>query len=227
VPEQKTQLFDEWPDQYDCWFETPIGSLVKDCEMRLVKKLLDPKAGESIVDAGCGTGLFTLDILASGAHVAGLDLSLPMVGRAAARFHSMAFDPLVSDMLALPFRNGSFDKAVSVTALEFISDAKGAVEELFRVTRRGGVVVAATLNSLSPWATRRKKEAEEEETIFSRAFFRSPQELLNLMPLPATIKTAIHFQKDSDLQTALVIEEEGRKKGFLTGAFVALRWQKL
>jgi ubiquinone/menaquinone biosynthesis C-methylase UbiE len=226
LPELKMSLFDEWPDQYDRWFETPIGLLVKDCEMRLVKELLQPKAGELIIDGGCGTGLFTADMLASGAHVAGLDLSLPMVSRAAAKFHSMAFSPLVSDMSALPFKNSSFDKTVSVTALEFIEDAREAVKELFRVTRGGGVVVVATLNSLSPWATRRKKETEEKETIFSRAFFRSPQELLDLMPLPATIRTAVHFPKDSDLLTAIMLEEEGRKEGLLTGAFVALRWQK-
>ena len=26
---EKTQLFDEWPEAYDRWFTTPIGSLVK------------------------------------------------------------------------------------------------------------------------------------------------------------------------------------------------------
>jgi ubiquinone/menaquinone biosynthesis C-methylase UbiE len=226
VSRRKTQLFDEWPDQYDRWFETPIGSVVKDCETHLVKELLAPQAGEFIVDAGCGTGLFTLDMLTSGARVAGLDLSLSMAIRAAARFRWLPFNPLVSDMLALPLRDGTFDKAVSVTALEFIEDARSAVEELFRATKKGGVIVVATLNSLSPWAARRKREAEEKETIFSKAFFRSPEELLALAPFPGIVKTAVHFQKDSDPEAAIEIEEEGRKKDLLTGAFVAVRWQK-
>jgi ubiquinone/menaquinone biosynthesis C-methylase UbiE len=223
---RRTQLFDEWPDQYDRWFQTPIGSLVKDCEMRLVKELLAPQARESIIDAGCGTGLFTLDMLASGASVAGLDLSLAMVLRAAARFRWLPFSPLVGDMLALPFRDNSFDKAVSVTALEFIEDARGAVRELFRVTKGGGLVVVATLNSLSSWAARRRKEAGEKETIFSKAFFRSPEELLALAPYAGTVKTAVHFQKASDPESAIKIEEKGRQKDLLTGAFVAVRWQK-
>jgi ubiquinone/menaquinone biosynthesis C-methylase UbiE len=226
VSRRRTQLFDEWPDQYDRWFETPIGSLVKDRETRLVKELLVPHVGEFIVDAGCGTGLFTLDMLASGARVASLDLSLPMVIRAAARFRWLPFNPLVSDMLALPFREGNFDKAVSITALEFIEDARSAVGELFRATKKGGVIVVATLNSLSPWAARRKKEAEERETIFSKAFFRSPEELLALAPFPGIVKTAVHFPKDSDPEVAIKLEEEGRKKALLTGAFVAVRWQK-
>lgn len=40
-------------------------------------------------------------------------------------------------MSSLPFLENAFDKVISVTALEFIEDAKEAVEELFRVTRKG------------------------------------------------------------------------------------------
>ena len=36
--------------------------------------LLKPGCGEKILDAGCGTGVFTFDILSSGAEVIGLDL---------------------------------------------------------------------------------------------------------------------------------------------------------
>jgi ubiquinone/menaquinone biosynthesis C-methylase UbiE len=224
----KNQLFDEWPDQYDRWFETPIGLVVKTCESSLIKEFLMPLPGETIVDGGCGTGIFTLDVLASGARVVGLDLSFPMLSRAAARFPlpSLPFYPTVSDMMALPFRDNSFDKAVSITALEFIEDAGSAVKDLFRVTKSGGAVVVATLNSLSPWAVRRKEEAEQKETIFSKAIFRSPQELLALTPFPGIVKTAVHFQKDSDPEAAIKDEEEGRGKGSLTGAFVAVRWQK-
>jgi predicted RNA methylase len=35
-------------------------------------EFLAPLAGERILDAGCGTGVFTLDILEAGAHVAGV-----------------------------------------------------------------------------------------------------------------------------------------------------------
>jgi ubiquinone/menaquinone biosynthesis C-methylase UbiE len=55
---------------------------------------------------------------------------------------------ILADMLNLPFPGSSFDKVVSVTALEFVEDAKGAIGELFRITKRGGCVVVATLNRL-------------------------------------------------------------------------------
>ena len=31
------ELFDEWPDTYDKWFDTPIGSLVKKYYSRLTE----------------------------------------------------------------------------------------------------------------------------------------------------------------------------------------------
>ena len=224
---EKTQLFDEWPEAYDRWFTTPIGSLVKKYETQLILNQLIPKPGEIILDAGCGTGVFTIDILLSGSQVFGLDISLPMLIQAVKRLKGLPFQMILADILNLPFPGNSFDKVISVTALEFIEDAKGAVEELFRVTQEGGSIVVATLNSLSPWAERRRAKAEKGHTIFEKAIFRSPDELLHLVPFKGVAKTAVHFQGEDDPEKAVIIEHEGQKKNLNTGAFVAVRWQKL
>jgi ubiquinone/menaquinone biosynthesis C-methylase UbiE len=223
---EKGQLFDEWPEAYDRWFTTPIGSLVRKYEAELMLDLLKPKQGEIILDAGCGTGIFTTDILSSGPQVIGLDISLPMLIQAKKKLKEYPFWIILADMLNLPFPGSSFDKVVSVTALEFVEDAKGAIGELFRITKRGGCIVVATLNSLSPWASRRKAEAKERHTIFEKAIFRSPQELLSLASVEGVAKTAIHFQKGDHPERAVGIEREGQRKNLNTGAFVAVRWQK-
>jgi ubiquinone/menaquinone biosynthesis C-methylase UbiE len=223
---EKGQLFDEWPEAYDRWFTTPIGSLVRKYEAELMLDLLKPKQGEIILDAGCGTGIFTTDILSSGSQVIGLDISLPMLIQAKKKLKEYPFWIILADMLNLPFPGSSFDKVVSVTALEFVEDAKGAIGELFRITKRGGCIVVATLNSLSPWASRRKAEAKERHTIFEKAIFRSPQELLSLASVEGVAKTAIHFQKGDHPERAVGIEREGQRKSLNTGAFVAVRWQK-
>ena len=51
------RLFDQWPEKYDSWFETPIGALVKKYENELFLDLLQPRPRESILDVGCGTGV--------------------------------------------------------------------------------------------------------------------------------------------------------------------------
>ena len=223
---ESVQLFDEWPEAYDKWFTTPMGSLVKRYESELILNLLSPKQGEVILDAGCGTGIFTLDILLSGSKVIGLDLSLPMLMRGEKKIKGFPFQIVLANMLDLPFPEGSFDKVVSVTALEFIEDGKAAVGELFRVTKRGGRIVVATLNSLSPWALRRRGEAKERRSVFEKAIFRSPDELRSLAPAAGVVKTAIHFQKGDDPEQAVEIEHEGRRRRLNTGAFVAVLWEK-
>jgi hypothetical protein len=57
--------------------------------------------------------------------------------------------------------------------------------------------------------------------------FRSPDDMRALAPVEATVKTAIHFLKDDDPQTAPGIELDGRKRELDTGAFVAARWVKV
>jgi len=223
---ERGELFDEWPEKYDQWFTTPIGNLVKKYEAELVLDLLKPGPGEIILDAGCGTGIFTVDILSFNSYVIGIDISLPMLMRAAQKTRGYDFQTVLADISHLPFSESVFDKVISVTALEFIEDAKGALKELFRVTRRGGCIVVATLNSLSPWATRRRAEAKKGHTLFRKAIFRSPDELRSLAPVDSLIKTAIHFQKEEDPAHAPAIEREGQRRGLNTGAFVAVRWEK-
>jgi ubiquinone/menaquinone biosynthesis C-methylase UbiE len=219
-------IFDSWPDQYDQWFQTPIGRLVEEYENRLILEMTQPKPGEKILDAGCGTGVFTRHLLAGGAQIVGLDISLPMLRRAKEVLSPYPFQSLQGEMGHLPFPDIRFDKFISVTALEFIKDARGTVLEAFRVTKPGGCIVVATLNRLSPWASRRKEAARQGHPLFRRAIFRSPDELRDLAPVEGLIKTVIHFQKEDEPQRARRIEEAGQTQGLTTGAFLAIRWLK-
>jgi ubiquinone/menaquinone biosynthesis C-methylase UbiE len=222
----KDRLFDEWPEAYDRWFETPIGALVKKYENELLIDLLQPRPGEMILDVGCGTGVFTLNILDCGPRMIGLDISQPMLRRAQQKAKGYPFQSVAGDMQALPFGDGCFDKVVSMTTLEFIAEGIEAVDDLFRVTKKGGVVVVTTLNRLSPWANRRKKAAENGHALFEKMIFRSPDEMRALSRVDGTVKTAIHFLKDDDPQRVPAIEREGKQRGLDTGALVAARWVK-
>ncbi len=221
------ELFDDWPERYEAWFDTPIGKLVREVEGEAVFDLLGTVSGEHILDAGCGTGVFTTDIVINGAKVTGLDISHPMLRAAARKMPREGFSPVEGDMRRLPFKDGIFTRAVSITALEFIEDARTAVEELFRVTRPGGYILVATLNRLSPWAERRNaKTRRGQKHVLENAFYRSPDDLMALVPLPGMFRTAVHFQKDDDVASAEAIEVRGRRQQLKTGAFVAVRWQK-
>ena len=220
------EIFDDWPEKYDQWFETPIGRLIKKYESDLVLEMLETEQGERILDAGCGTGVFTKDLVAAGAQIVGLELSLPMLLQAGRKLEDHFFYMVRGDMRKLPFADNAFDKTVSVTAIEFVVDGGTAIGEMFRVTKPGGWIVVATLNSLSPWAAHRKAKARQGHSVFEHALFRSPDELLNLSPVDGAVKTAIHFQKDDDPEEVENIEKNGQAKGLETGAFAVVRWEK-
>jgi ubiquinone/menaquinone biosynthesis C-methylase UbiE len=222
----QNRLFDKWPDRYDQWFQTPVGALVKHYESALLLDLVQPRPGETILDAGCGTGIFTLDLLALDPRIVGLEISRPMLRRAWQKAKEYPFDPITGNMMFLPFAAGVFDKAVSMTALEFVEDAPAALRELFRVTRKGGTIVVTTLNSLSPWAARRKQKAENGHQLFKKMIFRSPDEIRRLAPVDGVVKTAIHFKKDDDPDRVPEIEKDGQKRELSTGAFLAAQWVK-
>jgi ubiquinone/menaquinone biosynthesis C-methylase UbiE len=224
----KQELFDEWPEKYENWFRTPIGGLVRNVESQLITEMVIPKSGELILDAGCGTGIFTTDFLAAGCRVVGLDISQPMLKWASGKAEREPFSVIEGDMRQLPFRDGVFDKTVSITALEFIFEAKEAIDELFRVTRPGGVVVAATLNSLSPWAERRTaKTRKGQRHILENAYYRSGNELLGFSSYPGTAKSVVHFDKNDEIAKAVEAETRGREQNLESGAFVAVKWEKL
>ena len=220
------ELFDEWPDKYDQWFKTPIGRLVKRYEARLLLDFLEPRKGELILDAGCGSGVFTKDVLLSGSGVIGMDISKPMLDWALDTLADDGFRGVLGDMRQLPFADNTFDKVVSVTAIEFLADAKTAVKELFRVTKSGGLIVITTLNSLSPWAERRKQAADNGHSLFQNVRFRSPEDMQLLVGKKCEVKTAIHFKKDDEHEVAVRIEEEGWERNLMNGAFLAVRWVK-
>jgi ubiquinone/menaquinone biosynthesis C-methylase UbiE len=222
----KKALFDTWTEKYDSWFETPVGQLVKKYELALLLELLAPQTGDLILDAGCGTGVFTRDVLSHGGYVVAMDISALMLAKGNRQLRGMDFSGVCGDMCALPFSDNSFDRVYSMTAIEFIPDVAMAIAELNRVAKKGGCIVVTTLNSLSPWAERRIQKASQGHSLFENITFRSPDDICKIIPNNSVIKTAIHFQKDEPVEKIAKIEEAGNTLQLETGAFLAAKWIK-
>ncbi len=225
------EIFDTWVDRYEKWFDRPLGRAVLGAEQNLVASLLKPSAGQRVLDLGCGTGIFTRPVADSGARVTALDLSYPMVRGARSRLGGKSVHLVNGHMRMLPFADGAFDHVFSITALEFIPDARQALDECLRVVKTGGTVVVATLNRYGFWAARRRREAAEGHSVFREAVFRSCGDLLRLMPnLPAECATAVHFPPSEHpflVKAAPMIEAAGRRLRLKTGAFAVVKWTKV
>ncbi|GAB2878839.1 hypothetical protein GCM10027074_53890 [Streptomyces deserti] len=110
------------------------------------------KAGQRVLDMGCGTGRFTVPMAERGAQVTGLDLSRAMLdvlgGKLAAR--GLHAELREGDMAALPFPDESFDVVTSMLALMHIplQDRPKVFAEVRRVLRPGGRMLLGVKNSL-------------------------------------------------------------------------------
>jgi SAM-dependent methyltransferase len=69
--------------------------------------------------------------------------------RAAARGLSDLFQYRVSDARALPFPDASFDLVTCQTLLIHVADPRAVIAEMIRVTRPGGLVLAAEPNNVA------------------------------------------------------------------------------
>ena len=133
---------------YDAWFDRPWGRHATEIEHQLLVSAIEPMAGLTVLDAGCGTGRFTRRLEASGAHVIGIDRDPEALSLARGRVTG----PLViGDVHGLPLRERCVDIAVAMTVCEFADDPAAVIAELVRVTRPGGVVVIGSLNPRSAW----------------------------------------------------------------------------
>lgn len=98
-------------------------------------ELLQPRAGERILDVGCGTGQLTADIARSGAQVTGLDNSADMLAEARANYPELSF--VLADATNFRF-DEPFDAVFSNAALHWVKDHNAAAESIARALRPGG-----------------------------------------------------------------------------------------
>jgi SAM-dependent methyltransferase len=104
--------------------------------------LLPDLAGRRVLDVGCGEGRNTRLLAETGAQVVGADISERMI--AAAREHEAAEPRGIEYHVASgndlsAFVDASFDAVVSTMAMMDMADYAGAVREVVRVLRPGGL----------------------------------------------------------------------------------------
>jgi SAM-dependent methyltransferase len=116
--------------------------------------LLDVRAGDRVLDVGCGSGVVTRDIarrVGANGRVVGVDPSgaLLTVAREIAARSDVAdrIEFQEGSALALPFADDAFDRAIAVTVLGHIPNGDAAIPELVRVVRSGGTVSAFDFDS--------------------------------------------------------------------------------
>jgi len=100
------------------------------------------RPGVSVLDVGCGPATITADfaVLVAPGRVVGLDTSDAVLDIARAGVGDAAIEFHRGDVMALPFDDGEFDVVHAHQVLQHLVDPAGALREMARVCRPGGLV---------------------------------------------------------------------------------------
>ncbi|TSD65832.1 methyltransferase domain-containing protein [Inquilinus sp. KBS0705] len=104
-----------------------------------VLELLNAKAGERILDLGCGTGYLTSQIQQQGGIVTGIDASPEMVTKAHETYPDVDF--FVANGADFHF-DQKFDAVFSNATLHWIKDADACIKCVYNALKPGGRFVA-------------------------------------------------------------------------------------
>jgi malonyl-CoA O-methyltransferase len=109
--------------------------------------------GQSVLDAGCGSGRYLLHAWRRGAaRLTGVDLSAPMLARAETELAPVRAQAelilSVGTLTSLPVPDGRADVAVCGLAVGHVTDLAGALAELGRATRPGGTVLCSDFHPI-------------------------------------------------------------------------------
>lgn len=134
-------------------------------------KIAGLDTGSTILEVGCGTGIYATHWVKPSRTFYGLDISRGMLKRSAAKFDSASDDVLFveGDAEHLPFRDASFDAVLSVNAIEHLDDVPSALKDMKRVCRDGGKVVLSVPNGNFS-AKYREKMTQVLKAIIIRIF---------------------------------------------------------
>jgi len=99
-----------------------------------------------VLDAGCGAGYGTAELARAAVRVVGADLSAEAVEYAQRHYAAPNLSFVQADCARLPFRDASFDLAVSFELIEHLDDWRSFLHELRRVLTPAGQCVISTPN---------------------------------------------------------------------------------
>ena len=163
---------------YEQWINKPPNKIAFELEVQLMRDLLQPMHGESVLDIGCGTGACLTALLEMGLRVSGLDPSTYMLDIALKKIDHRA-DLYRNYAEDLPFDDNSFNYSCLFTTLEFVDDPRKTLQEAFRVTKDR--VFIGVLNRYAIKGIQRRVKGIFTPTIFNHAKFFSVWELKQMI----------------------------------------------
>ncbi len=98
----------------------------------------------TVLELAAGTGLIAKNIVRAASHIEVTDASEEMITEAKRNNRSAKLHFSVWDMFCLPYADKSFDVVIVSNALHIVPEPEKALDEIRRVLKDGGVLIAHT-----------------------------------------------------------------------------------
>ena len=99
---------------------------------------------KTVLELATGTGLIAKNIVNAAAHIEATDASPEMIAEAKRDTRSAKLHFSVQDMFRLPYANQSFHVVIVSNALHIVPQPEKALQEIKRVLKDDGVLIAPT-----------------------------------------------------------------------------------
>ena len=99
---------------------------------------------KTVLELATGTGLIAKHIVNAAAHIEATDASAEMIAEAKRDNRSAKLHFSVQDMFRLPYANQSFNVVIVSNALHIVPQPEKALQEIKRVLKDDGVLIAPT-----------------------------------------------------------------------------------
>ena len=138
MKERKT-FWDKNAGRYDCFMRKDRAAYEE--MYTLIQPVVKAK---TVLELATGTGLIAKHIVNAAAHIEATDASAEMVLEAKRDNQSAKLHFSVQDMFHLPYADKSFDVVIVSNALHIVPQPEKALQEIKRVLKDGGVLIAPT-----------------------------------------------------------------------------------
>ena len=124
-------------------------TLNRDREYQGLKRMLELRPSDHLLDVGSGDGFWTARFAMHCANISGLEPDERMLSLAKTLYPRSNVEYVQGNAELIPYPNNTFDKVVSVSCLEHFADPLQGLREMARVLKPGGRL-AISVDSLLP-----------------------------------------------------------------------------
>jgi len=132
--------YDVIAQKYDARYaQDPLAGVSRE-----LHTLVSNSQARDVLEVGCGTGHWVIELLPLVQRIVGLDFSFGMLEQAHAQSNKLLLTN--GDANHLPFPSASFDLVLSLNALQHYTDQRAFIAEARRLLRVGGALAIVNLD---------------------------------------------------------------------------------